>query len=551
MATTAVKTLRFEVIAGPSSEPLLFSSAKPQVVGRSGGADARLLDETVSRRHCEVSFRADSWLLADLSSRHGTSLNGVPLRPNSPAPIRDGDLVGIGPWTFIVRSTNRPTTSSFLTTSDDGGAESRVQKVPQAELSVRAQHRLDLLVESAATIASAQSEQALSEALLSAAIAGTGFARASFLRHVGSSDEVELISTKGAGVARGAMDFSRSLLKAAAEGQVVRMESSSAPNFGQSILHLGIHSALCAPLMINGTPAAYIYLDARHSESAVHTDAAAFCQALARMGGMALSNIKRAEIERRQHELEGDLRAAHEAQMKLMPPPSAQVGEVIYAMRSIPGRMVAGDLFDVFELPGGRVAVFLGDVAGKGVSAALLMATAQAHLNALLRQHRDPGVALTEVNRHIAAHCSHGRFISLWAAVIDPAREEAQVVDAGHGHWLVRPVGQRPAEVRLTGGLLLGIDHATTYVSETLPLPRGSRLIVYSDGVVEQQSPNGDMFGVARAIEALAPCVRTDEDVDRLVQAVVDFAYPSAGAGSRPPADIQLADDMTVASIQV
>ncbi len=563
MATSqSLKTIRLDVLAGPATDSVIVSSVKPHIIGRGGQSDVRLMDETVSRRHAQVWMAADTWLISDLESRHGTTLNGVPLAGNQASPIKDGDLVGIGPWTFIVRTSAKPPTTGFLTTTDDlVQSTQRVQKVPQAELSIRAQGRLDMITEAAATISASNSETELGEAVLKAVTGGTGVSRAAFLRHVGSGDEVELISYKGPGAGpKLGTDFSRSLIRAAGEGNVVRMDAGGAApmNWGQSIVQLGIHSAICAPIMVNNTLAAFIYLDARNTEAGVQDDAAAFCSAIAKIAGMALGNLRASDIRARQKELETDIQAAHDAQMRLMPPPRGKMGRVTYAMRSIPGRLVAGDLFDAFPLADGRVALFLGDVAGKGVGAALLMATAQSHLNGSLRQFGDPGRALNEVNRYIAHHCVDGKFISLWVGVLSPRDDGSSVlsfVDAGHGYWLVRPNDGRVQRPTYRGGLPMGVDADTVYESESMVLSAGSRIVVYSDGVVEQTSPEGNDFGVDRAIFSLEPCPSPDVDVETLVRAVIDFAAPVnvSGSGSRAAVDrvVRLADDVTVASILI
>lgn len=560
-ATQSIKTIKLDVLAGPPTEPVVVTSARPHVIGRGNSADVRLLDETVSRRHAQVWQAADTWLISDLGSRHGTSLNGVRLPAEQAFPIKDNDLISLGPWTFVVRSGRRHTTTGFLTTQDDVvAATRRVQKVPQAELSIRAQAKLDLLTESAATIAAAQDEAALAAAAIEAAASGTGVTRAAFLRHINGQD-VDLIASKGPTTGpRGGLDFSRSLLAAAGEGNVVRLDSEGTPNFGQSIVQLGIHSAICAPIMVGSAPAAYLYLDSRAGESAVAADAAGFCSAIARIAGLALGNLRAREIRDRQEELQHDLEAAHEAQVRLLPPSRGRLHQVSYAMRSIPGRHVAGDLFGALALEGGRTAVFLGDVSGKGVGAALLMATAKAYLDLSLHYHGDPARAVREANQYISHHCGDGKFISLWLGVVTPRGDgavELSFVDAGHGYWLLRPRGEAVRRPEYRGGLPLGVDVEAGYEAETMVLPAGSRVVVYSDGVVEQTSPEGGDFGVERTIQTLEPSGDVETDVESLVRGVIDHAHPASlstpsGSASRAGDRVlRLADDVTVASFMI
>ncbi|MBZ0171530.1 MAG: FHA domain-containing protein, partial [Phycisphaerales bacterium] len=98
-APDTVRRLRLEAIAGPPIDQVVVHPGAPAVIGRSSNVDRQLADKTVSRRHCRVLKRGTNWLLTDLNSRHGTFLNGVRLEPEQPAPLNDGDLVRVGPWT--------------------------------------------------------------------------------------------------------------------------------------------------------------------------------------------------------------------------------------------------------------------------------------------------------------------------------------------------------------------------------------------------------------------------------------------------------------------
>ncbi len=594
MATTSIsRTLRFEPVAGPPADPFTVAADKPHVVGRQSTCEVVLADTAVSRRHAQLVCKGGSWLLSDLESRHGTYLNGIRLAPGDASPIFDGDQVRIGPFTFRVGG---PTGGARLLTTHDDAASTinRVHRIPAHELSLRAQHRLDLLIDCAASITSATSEQQLAEAVLDALVAGTGFSRAFFIRQHGiaggnSIGQIEVIAARDplAGTKPGIQNltksrdpaftpmrgsdlptFSRSLIQAAMEGQLARLDGqdSTPQDYGQSIVQLGIQAAICAPVMLDAMPAAYLYLDARRPDPGqgratvvqgqVQPDAAGFCQAVARICGLALSNLKRLELATRQRRLEGDLEAAREAQVTMMPRESAAFEQVHYVFRSRPGRYVAGDLFDIFTTRDGKVAMFLGDVEGKGMGAGVLMATAQAHLNASLRREADPAAAVNDLNRHIAGREGESRFISLWVGIIDPQTRRLRFVDAGHGYWLLKHPGCPACRVDTPGGLLVGVDPDGAYQSEELPIEQGSRVIVYSDGLVEQPSPQGEQFGAQRVLDALAASEAPASDVDSLFTALLNFASPTPLVSGSQPAtaprhdQVALSDDVTVASVE-
>jgi serine phosphatase RsbU (regulator of sigma subunit) len=599
-------TLALDAVSGPALPPIVLSSDAPAVLGRSGQSTVVMLDESVSRRHASIACRSGTWYITDLASRHGTHVNAVRLSPEAPAPLRTGDMVGIGPWTLRVRLAGeaaaagaRPPTSAAgahrmvsmidaapvgvapaVGGAGPGAQRERVERVAERELAQITSNRLQLLIAAAAAVTSSPDEASLASTIVRAAAEGTGFPRAFVLRdEPGREGELALLGefpepvAGPTGSSPAIPTFSRSLIAAsrggpdAPQGQLVRL-TTDAPMTAASIMSLGIQTALCAPIVVGNGVGGFIYLDSRQGEGrwggtgginqtlagrpptgpgggagGVPNDAAAFCSALAKLYAMALSNLGRAELEKRQQELVRELEAAREVQKMIMPPETGSVGGVRYAMKSRSGRYVAGDLFDVVPLGSGRVAVLLGDVAGKGVPAAILMATAQTHLHVSLRSGAPLPEVVSAVNRHVCHHAMSSKFISLWIGVFDPAARTVEYVDAGHGYCLLlHPGGQ--AENTASTAIPLGIDEDFAFESSSAVVEPGARLVVFSDGVVEQPAaPPADesqMFGMDRAVAALRGSASVEDDVTRLFTAVLDYAKTD-----------QLADDTTVASVEL
>ena len=551
--------LKLAPVHGPPITDLRLDPGAAVVLGRSATCDVQLADPAVSRRHARLASQGGAWFVTDLASRAGVLLNAQPLVPDSPAPLSDLDLLTIGPWTFRVQLGVSSTAMRAVPVGPDRlDPGERVESVPERELRSIARRRLDLLIECAANINAATTEQALARAVVDAAREGTGFPRVALFRRSG---EQLLVLAAGDGTDARADSFSRTLIEMASAGQIARLSHDAPIAHGESIARLGIQAAICAPLMIGSAVDAYLYLDDRRHKTEMRTeiqpqhqtqmrtdmraevraDAAAFCQALCRIGGLALANIRRAALERLNAEIMRDVGAAAEAQRLLMPQPDGVCAGVGYSVRMRPGRFVAGDLFNVLPIGGGRVGVYLGDVAGKGVGAAILMATTQALLNAALRECEGPADALGRVGREISHLLPGGRFISLWVGIIEPATGRVRFVDAGHGHWLLRfGPGAEPERLPVRGGLPLGIDPDAPYEDESLLLPPASRLVLHSDGVHEQRSREGEEFGADRVVRTLRPCTSARDDAERLFHAVLDFA----------PGDA-LDDDVTIASIEL
>ena len=511
----------------------------PVTIGRSRDCDICLPDPSVSRRHVSMVKREGQWFVTDLGGRHGTTLNGVRLKQDQPVVAADGDFIRIGPYTFrLLFGPQKP--GILASTDQEIAADTIVERVSNREIGTLAQRRLELLCDGAVTIHLASDEERLAETIVQLALAGTGFHRAAVLRPTGSSDQVEVLASRDLKTGKaGEFSYSRSLLREAASGQIARLTQRGDHQLGQSIERLGIIGALCAPIVLDASVVGYLYLDSRQSEQQGYADAVGFCHAVSRLAGLALSNLKRADLQLRQHRLEEDLKGAREAQAFLCPKGEGTFGRLRYAMRTHPGRFVAGDLFDIFDLGEGRVAICFGDVTGQGVAAAIHMTAALSALRAALARYHDPSLAVEDVNRYIAERSPDHMFVSLWVGVYDGGPSSLRYVDGGHGHWIIKRRGQSPVEASQPKNLLVGIDPDYAYTPVELTLEPGDRIIIYSDGIIEQTSPEGEAFEKKRVMEVLERTGSPAEDVTTLFEAVNEFA------------DSHLDDDTTVASIEL
>tara|TARA_R110002073_G_scaffold104622_3_gene236350 strand:+ start:59602 stop:61251 length:1650 start_codon:yes stop_codon:yes gene_type:complete len=532
-------------------DPIEFSNGETRVLGRSSSCEIPLDDAgaSISRRHLEISMRDGEWAAIDLGSRNGTQLNGTKMTPDFPAVLNHGDVIRMGSWVFRVNtrlgSTVGVDTNMIQTMAETDDRTNLVERVNAEPLANLASHRLAVLLECADKIHSSKDMQNAAKIALHAMIESTGFSRAAYLVPQDEKGQYETVAFESKNPLDdvSSVNFSQSLLDSASEGEVVRL-SASAPqaDFGQSIAELEIHSALCVPVMVEDTAIGYMYLDARGSESTIKHDASAFGRAVGRLLGLTASNLRGKELEIEQHAMQYDLDAAAKAQRLLLPDENGVVGAVSYSMLMRPGRMVAGDLFGVIELDDGRVCAFLGDVSGKGAGAAIMMATTQSYIHAMFEQMSDLGTIMTRLNRHIANR-STGQFVTMWVGIIkpDPVRGTAEVefIDAGHGHWMITQNGSNASRPNYVGSVVVGIDPDIEFTSETFELQQGQRMVLFSDGIVEQTAPDTDEeYGMERAGALLGECNSHQDDVAKLLAGVLDFAQSD-----------DLRDDTTIASV--
>jgi serine phosphatase RsbU (regulator of sigma subunit) len=526
--------LRLVAVRGPAVPPVEVTRAGA-VIGRGSACEVHLVDATMSRRHAEVKHVGGRWLLSDLGGPNGTWLNDVRIEQTQPMPLAPGDRIGVGPWVLQV-GTWTPTTVAMT-----GGPEviedaAEVKRIDPAATGKLAHHRLQLIIDCAGRINDAGTERELAQSLLESVVVGTGYGRAALVRIAGDQEAVEVLGT-WAREGQEASQFSRSLVIRASAGEMVTLAAQqSNADWGQSIAELEIHSAMCCPILVDDQVAACLYLDARASESAVAPDAAGFCEALGKLAGLAMANLRRRSMQARQRELDEEMAAAREAQ-QLMIPLKRQAGAGLqYAVEFHPGRVASGDLFDVVQLEHGRIAVILGDVSGKGVGAAILMAAAQAYLHAALARHASPADAVEDLNNFVLARSASNRFLTLWVGVF-AADGSLTYVDAGHGYWVhVRSDGveMHHAATSPVVGAIEGIE----FQANVVQLGESDRIVLMTDGVPEQPDAAGEQFGLANIESVLARTRTVDEDVVELLAAVRGWSGGDA-----------LADDTTVASV--
>jgi len=204
--------------------------------------------------------------------------------------------------------------------------------------------------------------------------------------------------------------------------------------------------------------------------------------------------------------LKNDLEVARDIQQAMLPAGLFSAAGVETFGMSRPANTVGGDFYDVLALEDGRVVVTVGDVAGKGSPAALLMALLLAMMRTLVDEKLEAAELVTRLNKQVCRHAPGSRFITLFYAVYEPLTGSMTYVSAGHmPPLLLRAHG---ACERLTeGGIALGMFEQSTYSTGQVQLQPGDLLAVYSDGITEAENHAGrpfDEIGLETALKASA-----------------------------------------------
>ena len=270
------------------------------------------------------------------------------------------------------------------------------------------------------------------------------------------------------------------------------------------------------------------------------SDDESILEALSVHAALAIENARLHEQERQKLAMEKEILAAREVQIMMLPKRLPAIPGYDLAAMTIPAKEVGGDLFDFMQREGGRVAVWLGDVSGKGLPASLLMASVQATLRDQSRSGTSTVECITRSNSLLHESTSPEKFVTLFYAVLNTAQGTISYCNAGHERpYLVAADGSTR---RLdAGGVVLGIVDAFPFQEETVPFGPGEFFAVFSDGISEAINGGNEQFGEER-IEAVLRENRSRpaaEIRDRLIAAVREHA---AGAPQ--------ADDITVVVVK-
>jgi sigma-B regulation protein RsbU (phosphoserine phosphatase) len=257
---------------------------------------------------------------------------------------------------------------------------------------------------------------------------------------------------------------------------------------------------------------------------------------------VAAEAAQRAEMNR-------ELEIAREVQERLFPQRVPPVPGLDYCGACRPARGVGGDYYDFLLLPGEMLGLAIGDVSGKGIAAALLMASLQASLRGqALQGGADLADLMSHVNRLVYEASGENRYATLFYAQYDPGTRGLTYVNAGHNApLLLRRCGDGTGDewqvARLeAGGAVVGLLPHFPYQQASVSLERGDLLVAFTDGISEAMNRVEEEWGEERLIEAAQSCCKlsASDALSRLMQAADEFA-----AGARQH------DDMTLLVVRI
>jgi serine phosphatase RsbU (regulator of sigma subunit) len=487
------------------------------VIGRSADCDVPLDLAAVSRRHASVLLDGGRFYVEDLESRNGTYLNDE--RVMHRTPLRDGDQLsicgqmlrffstasGLGDSGSLADLIDDDTTTvqraSVMATLDVGGGGSASWR-----LSAKPEVKLAALLEISYSLSQTLSVDAILPKLLDSLFKIFVQADRGFVVMRPKADgplvPVAVKSRREGDDQR--MRISRTIVEEAVQSRkaILSTDASSDERFGmaQSIADFSIRSMICAPMIsTGGEPLGVIQIDTLNQKSRFTDEDLEVLAGVASQAAQALDNAKMHEQVVVQKALERDLELARRMQRALLPSKPPQVPGYYFFDYYQSARQVGGDYYDYVTLPGGRFAVIVGDVAGKGVSAALLMARLSSDVRFLLASEADPAVAVQKINAGFANADWQDKFVTMIVTIVNPETHEMLLVNAGHMAPLLRRRGGKVEELGPdAAGLPLGVSDEYPYESLHHKLEPGEFVTVFTDGFSEAMNADRELYGLER-----------------------------------------------------
>jgi phosphoserine phosphatase RsbU/P len=479
-------------------------------------------NNSVSRKHAVVYNSNGRLFIKDLESRNGTFVNQN--RIGGPTPLKNEDRIKICDFLFRYHDENAlggppqpkadDENDDLMPPNSDGDTttiQSSVNRNAANQLlDVQPAERLRALLDISNNLAKTLELEPLLPQIADTLFNVFRQADRCFIILTGEDGRLipKVAKSRRPGPNQEAQ-FSRSIVRKCLD----KLESLLSEDAGaealssQSIAEFRIRSFMVAPLATtDGKRLGVIQLDTQDASKKFRD---LDLQMLSIVANLASTSIEKAQVhtqlisrEKERKEIE----VARKVQVGFLPKTYPDLpGYEFFAYYS-PAQSVGGDYYDFITLPGGRVAVVLGDVAGKGVAAALLMAKLSAEVRFCVLTEADPAKAICLLNEQLIRGGIGDRFVTLAAIIIDPAQHQITFVNAGHINPKRHRLSGELVEIitNKDSGLPLGLVTSYPYEAKTLMLEPGDTIMVYTDGVTDAEAPDGARFneeGVAASVQ--------------------------------------------------
>ena len=467
-------------------------------IGRRETNDLRLAGSEVSRDHAEILSATDGFMVRDKQSRYGTFVNDEPITERA---LSHGDRIRLG----------RSGGAELVFLLADSPPQDKATTTAIGDL-----RQIAALLDGLRALGSGRVLDDVLALVLDSAIEVSGAERG-FIMLANPANELEFKLARGrrqqtlSGTSFAtSRKIPEEVFRTGEPKILADLLDGDLANVHMGTVALGIRNVQCVPLkLVRYVDRAddvaverrigVLYLDSREKGSFLSGSTRGALETLATEAAVAIENARLYRETMEKAKMEQEMRIAAEIQQALLPRAGHSGTFFRTAASSLPCRSIGGDFYDYVDLPNGAFGFALGDVAGKGPPAALLSAMMQGIFAAQAAASDTPSQTIKRVNQALYKRGIESRFVTLMYGTLEPDGR-LTYCNAGHNPPLV--VGSGGGVRRLeVGGPIVGLFEAASFEEETVRLSPGDVLLVFSDGVSEALSADGEEYGENRIVE--------------------------------------------------
>jgi sigma-B regulation protein RsbU (phosphoserine phosphatase) len=505
------RTPRLMIIDPSGTRQEIVVRKLPFRIGRQTGNELLLRDNRISRQQASIVLEEGRFILVDSGSRHGTRVNGQKVDRH---PLKPKDMIDFG----------MPDSFRILYAGEEASLDEimeRVETAASADTPSRDLYHLGVLLDVARALHSSLSLEDVLSSVVDAAIRVTRTERGALLL-LNSSGEFEPAAVrdgKRMTIEAAGLDISRSVLRqvAASHRELIVTDTGDETEWQKqaSVVRLQLHTVVALPLerlrmadSLDTTSAGQVsellgilYLDSHMPSSAFSDLDRAVLRSLAIEATTVIENARLFTAARRMERLNHELEIASGLQQQLLPKTFPNCPYFAVTGLNIACQSIGGDYFDVIELPGEKYAFVVADVAGKGISAALLASMLQGIVSTAAGFDKSPSVVAMRINRYLFDRAGIERYATVFYATLDAAGE-FEYINAGHVPPLVRTASGQVYPLG-SDSFPLGMFDFAEFQCSKVKLSPGDIVLIYTDGFTEAANPEGEFFGEQRLREVL------------------------------------------------
>ena len=553
-------------------------------MGRHPECELVLDNAAISRQHAQILESHGSYFLEDMRSRNGTYLNEEVIEGRQE--LKDGDLIRICDATIRIDLNASASSIDIQTLGEtprvgaDGPTgvefnaidESRIFILPEsfaepefesasqirrkAELPkpndsrtiARPEVKLRGILEIARALGGQLEVDAVLPKLLATLfnifpLADQGFV----LLKDSDSDKLKVKATQARGGKKAdavavSMTVVRYVMKTGESILSANITDDSRFKKSTSLARMGVRSMMCVPLLDGeDVPLGVIQIVSRSETQSFDEDDLDLLESLSMQASLAIQNARLHEEALERRAIERDMDFARQVQLGFLPKSRPKLPGYIFGDYYEAAMSVGGDYFDYIPLPDGRLAIAIGDVAGKGMPAALLMARLYSSTRLQLLTSPNPATAISRLNAEIASSGLGHRFITFLCMVLEPKTHQLHVVNAGHLTPILRSKdGTISTFGKEEASLPLGIVPDLQYEEMSIQIAAGDTIVAFTDGATEAMNHHKTIYGRSR-LETLVSEARgtVDETLKQITNEVESFT-----------ADLTTRDDLCLIGIR-